>query len=53
MFTAAGMSYAELVPLGLYAPPWTYAPKDLALDWSYHLAYGAGTATTHRMIAGI
>ena len=30
-----------------------HAPKDLALDWSYHLAYGAGTATTHRIIAGI
>jgi hypothetical protein len=46
-------SYAELVPLGLYAPPWTYAPGDLALDWSYHLAFGTGTAVAHRVLAGV
>src|SRR4051812_13309383 len=33
------MSSAELVPRGLYAPPWTYPPLELALDLSYHLAY--------------
>ena len=37
-------SYAQLVPMGLYEPPWTYEPGELALDLSYHLAYGAGVA---------
>ena len=36
------MSYVELVPLGIYQPPWKYPPRSLALDLSYHLAYGAG-----------
>lgn len=38
------MSYAQLVPMGLYEPPWKYSPQELALDLSYHLAYGAGVA---------
>lgn len=29
------MSYAQLVPMGLYEPPWNYSPKELALDLSY------------------
>jgi hypothetical protein len=33
-------SYAELVPLGVYEPPWKYPPKELSLDLSYHLVYG-------------
>lgn len=37
-----GMSYLQLVPMGLYQPPWKYPPKQLAMDLSYHLAYGAG-----------
>ena len=36
------MSYVQLVPLGIYRPPWKYPPAELALDLSYHLAYGAG-----------
>lgn len=36
------MSYVQLVPLGIYQPPWTYSPRELAMDLSYHLAYGAG-----------
>jgi hypothetical protein len=36
------MSYVQLVPLGLYELPWKYPPQELALDLSYHLAYGAG-----------
>jgi hypothetical protein len=36
------MSYLILVPMGLYQPPWMYGPKQLALDVSYHLVYGAG-----------
>jgi hypothetical protein len=45
-------SYLELVPMGLYAPPWTYPPQQLALDWSYHLAYGLGTGIAYSLIAG-
>jgi hypothetical protein len=37
------MSYVQLVPLGLYEPPWKYPPSQLGLDLSYHLVYGAGT----------
>jgi hypothetical protein len=37
-------SYAELVPLGIYEPPWKYPPKDIALDLSYHLVYGLAGA---------
>jgi uncharacterized membrane protein YagU involved in acid resistance len=37
-------SYLVLVPAGLYRPPWEYPPRELALDLSYHLAYGAGVA---------
>ena len=39
------ISYVQLVPMGLYEPPWRYPPKELALDLSYHLAYGAGLAS--------
>jgi hypothetical protein len=35
-------SYAELVPMGIYEPPWRYPAKTLGLDLSYHLAYGIG-----------
>ncbi len=36
------MSYVQLVPLGIYELPWKYSPQELAMDLSYHLAYGAG-----------
>lgn len=39
------MSYVQMVPLGLYEPPWKYSPRELAMDLSYHLAYGAGVGT--------
>jgi hypothetical protein len=38
------LSYAELVPAGIYKPPWRYPASALAKDLSYHLAYGAATA---------
>ena len=38
------MSYVQLVPMGLYEPPWEYEPKDLAMELSYHLVYGIGVA---------
>ncbi len=37
-------SYATLVPMGLYEPPWHYSARTIAKDVSYHLVYGAGTA---------
>jgi hypothetical protein len=37
-------SYAQLVPLGIYKPPWRYPPAELALDLGYHLAYGLAAA---------
>jgi uncharacterized membrane protein YagU involved in acid resistance len=40
-------AYAELVPLGIYAPPWESEPKELALDLSYHLVYGAAVAAAY------
>lgn len=40
-------SYTMLVPMGIYRPPWTYAPDELALDLSYHLAYGAGLGASY------
>jgi hypothetical protein len=37
-------AYAQLVPLGIYEPPWRQAPDELALDLSYHLVYGIAVA---------
>jgi hypothetical protein len=42
-----GASYAELVPLGIYEPPWRYPAKELALDLSYHVVYGVAVAGTY------
>lgn len=44
------MSYVQLVPMGLYDPPWTYPAEELALDLSYHLAYGVGLAGGYRIL---
>jgi uncharacterized membrane protein YagU involved in acid resistance len=40
-------AYAELVPLGIYKPPWKYPATELGLDLSYHLVYGAGVAAAY------
>jgi hypothetical protein len=45
-------SYAQLVPLGVYRPPWQYPPATLAEDASYHAVYGVGVATAYRLLAG-
>jgi len=37
-------AYAELVPLGIYEPPWRSPAKELAIDLSYHLVYGIAVA---------
>jgi hypothetical protein len=42
-----GASYAQLVPLGIYEPPWRYTPSTLAEDVSYHVIYGLGVAATY------
>ena len=37
-------AYAELVPLGIYKPPWRYDVKTLATEGSYHVTYGVAVA---------
>jgi hypothetical protein len=44
-------SYATLVPLGLYEPPWHYPAKTIAKDVSYHLVYGSGVAAGYELLA--
>jgi len=46
------MSYLQLVPMGIYEPPWKYAPKDLATELGFQLVYGLGAAGGYRLIAG-
>ena len=48
---AWAMSYAMLVPMGLYEPPWHYPAKTIAKDLSYHLVFGAGCATGYRLLS--
>jgi hypothetical protein len=43
-------SYAELVPIGVYKPPWEYPAKEVALDLSHHLVYGLGVAGAYAVI---
>ena len=43
-------SYLQLVPMGIYEPPWKYKPQELALDLSYHLAYGIGVSTGYKLL---
>jgi hypothetical protein len=43
-------SYAQLVPLGIYEPPWNYPLRELALDLGYHLVYGAAAAETFAVV---
>jgi hypothetical protein len=40
-------SYAQLVPLGIYEPPWAYPAREIAEDLSYHVVYGLGVAATY------
>jgi hypothetical protein len=47
---AWALSYAELVPLGLYEPPWRYPLETLVRDLSYHLTYGATVGVVHRAL---
>ncbi|HZP72431.1 MAG TPA: DUF1440 domain-containing protein [Gaiellaceae bacterium] len=45
-------AYAELVPLGIYKPPWQYEPAELAVDGSYHLVYGLAVAGAFAALDG-
>jgi uncharacterized membrane protein YagU involved in acid resistance len=45
-------AYAELVPLGIYKPPWEYEPGELAVDGSYHLVYGVAVAGVFAALDG-
>ncbi len=40
-----GSGYVQLVPLGIFEPPWKYDAKTIATDLGYHLAFGIGVAT--------
>jgi hypothetical protein len=46
------LSYATLVPMGIYRPPTGNPPAELAIDWSYHAVYGAAAAAAYRAIPG-
>ena len=48
--TAWALSYAQLVPMGIYEPPWSYPASTLALDASYHLVYGSGLAVGYALL---
>jgi hypothetical protein len=50
--TVWGLSYAELVPMGIYKPPWKCPARELALDLSYHLVYGVATGTAFALLGG-
>jgi hypothetical protein len=45
------MSYVQLVPMGLYEPPWRYPPQAMAQELGYHLAYGAGVGAAEHLLA--
>jgi hypothetical protein len=45
------LSYVQLVPMGLYEPPWKYGARELASEIGYHLAYGTGAAGAHRLLS--
>jgi hypothetical protein len=45
-------SYLELVPLGLYEPPWKYDVQTVALDVGYHVAFGEGATAALAVLSG-
>jgi hypothetical protein len=46
-----GLSYAQLVPMGIYEPPWRYPAKQLGIDLSYHLVYGVAAAAAYEALS--
>jgi hypothetical protein len=51
-FVVWGSDYVILPEIGLYKPIWEYDAETLARDLGVHLAYGAGTGVTFRLLAG-
>jgi hypothetical protein len=45
------VSYIQLVPLGIYEPPWSYPLSSIADEIGYHLVYGATVATAYNALA--
>jgi hypothetical protein len=45
-------SYAQLVPLGIYEPPWRYSAEELAEDLSHHVVYGLSVAGAYAALEG-
>jgi hypothetical protein len=43
-------SYAELVPLGIYEPPWRYPLRSLAEEIGYHLTFGTTVSGTYELL---
>ena len=48
--TVWGASYAQLVPLGIYEPPWRYPLGSLADELGYHITYGTTVALTYALV---
>lgn len=49
--TVWASSYAQLVPAGIYKPPWQYPPGSIADEIGYHLTYGTVTAFAYDALA--
>lgn len=45
-----GASLVELPAMGIAPPIWKTPPAEAALDLSYHLVYGLGTAATYSLL---
>jgi hypothetical protein len=43
-------SYMQLVPLGIYEPPWSYPLSSIADEIGYHLTYGATVAAIYELL---
>jgi hypothetical protein len=46
-------SYVQLVPLGIYQPPWSYPLSSIADELGYHLTYGAALAATYEAVSRV
>jgi hypothetical protein len=44
-------SYIQLVPIGIYEPPWSYPLSSIADEIGYHLTYGTTVATAYDVLA--
>lgn len=46
-------SCIQLVPLGIYEPPWSYPLSSIADEIGYHLTYGVTVAATYRVLGRV